>query len=71
MNHWNRRTVSALALCLMLTGCMSRPAEGEYVTLLRDAMVESARIKKQLGQEPRRSEKAVQAVQVWRGTEEK
>ena len=76
MNHWGRRTVPALALCLVLTGCQSRPAgqsrptEGEYIALLREAIAESARLKKQSGEEPRRSEQAVQAVRVWRGTDE-
>ena len=47
----------------LLCGCRSAPQEGERVALVRDLMVESAK----LTAGPERSEGAERAVRVWRG----
>ena len=55
------------ALLALLGGCQSAPAEGEYVTFVRDLMSESARLKDDAEDGPDRSEQVERAVRVWRG----
>ena len=60
----------AVLFCLALAGCQTGPAEGEYVTFVREVMAESARMEEESGDGPERSEPAERAVQVWRGSDE-
>ena len=61
-----RSLALAAALCTLLAGCQSTPAEGEYVDFVRELMVESARLEGNAGEGPDRSETAERAVRVWR-----
>ena len=70
MNLSTRCMLPAMALHTMLTGCQSGPAEGEYVTFVREVMVESARLDEASGEGPDRSEEVERAVRVWRTEDE-
>ena len=70
MSNWNRRLLPAIALYAVLTGCQSGPAEGEYVTFVREVMTESAKLKQEAGKGPKHTEQVERAVRVWRGAEE-
>ena len=64
------RFIRALGVCLLLAGCQTEPVEGEYVTFMREMMVESARLKDESGEGTERSEPLERAVRVWRGQQE-
>ena len=70
MNYSTRQLVAAAALCALLAGCQSGPAEGEYVTFVREVMAESARLQEESADGPGRSEQAERAVGAWRGEED-
>ena len=70
MNYSTRQLVAAAALCALLAGCQSGPAEGEYVTFVREVMAESARLQEESADGPSRSEQAERAVGAWRGEED-
>ena len=70
MSNWNRRLLPAIALYAVLTGCQSGPAEGEYVTFVRDIMTESAKLKEAAGEGPEHTEQVERAVRVWRGADD-
>ena len=71
MNDPNRRLLRAIAMYAMLTGCQSSgPAEGGYVTFVRDVMTESANLKEETGKGPERSEQVERAIWVWRGVDD-
>ena len=56
-----------VALLLALAGCTTPPAsQGNYVTLVRDTMAESA----QRAEASENPERAVRAVRVWRVPED-
>ena len=61
-----RRFWMTLGICLAVAGCAaSSPPQAAYVTLLRDAMVEAARVK-----EPSNNpEQTVEAVRRWRSAQ--
>ncbi len=71
MNDSICRPIPAAVLWVLLAGCQTGPAEGEYVTFVREVMAESARLKEASGDGPERSEQAQRAVAVWRGEEER
>ena len=64
------RLLLAFSLQNLLGGCQSAPAEGEYVTFVRELMAESARLKHDAKDGPERSEQVERAVRVWRGAED-
>ena len=70
MNYPSSHLVAAAALCALLAGCQSGPAEGDYVTFVREVMVESARLKEAAADGPDRSEQAERAVGIWRGEQD-
>lgn len=70
MNHWTCRILPVIALYTALAGCQSGPAEGEYVTFVREIMAEAALLDEAAGEGPDRSEEVEEAVRVWKGGEE-
>lgn len=58
----------AVVSCALLAGCQAAPPDGTYVTFMREAMVESARLLENAGEGPERSEHAERAVSAWRGS---
>ena len=53
----------ALALCILAASCASRRDDGRYVAFVQDIMAESARLQTT----PTRAERALTAVEAWRG----
>ena len=70
MNHWTCRILPVIALHTALAGCQNGPAEGEYVTFVREIMAESALLDEAAGEGPDRSEEVEEAVRAWKGGEE-
>ena len=69
MHRWTSQTLPAITLLTMLAGCQTGPAEGEYVTFVRELMTESAHLDEQSGEGPDRSDEAERAVREWRAEE--
>ena len=59
--------LAAAGCCVLLAGCQSEPLDGARVALLRELMVESARMREEAGKGPVRSDEAERAVGDWRG----
>ena len=57
-----QRFLMAMAMSAILGGCATPVPEGAYVSLLRDAMVEAARVAEGSGD----AAGAVRAVEAWR-----
>lgn len=81
VNAWSRRTLLILTCSVALMGCQSRgqvgdqstplrkAPSGDYITVMRELMAESAQLDSAAGDGPERSEQAARAVQVWRSQE--
>ena len=64
------RLALAITLATFLAGCRSAPADGEYVTFVREVMAEAARLDDEEGEGADRSEQVERAVRVWRAEED-
>ena len=65
----SRQLLCVGALCALTAGCQSRHPDGDYVTFVREVMIESGRVAEQHKAASHRSDQAVGAVVIWRSAD--
>ncbi len=70
MNFRKIRCLPIILVGLLVSGCKTGLADGDYVAFVRDVMVESARLDEASGDGPERMEPVERAVREWRGADQ-